>query len=87
MLPNPHDLPPQVGQFPIGILIACAVRLDLRSPPLTVPLGRCPVDGAPMPKAPVEEDGDPRSGQDDVDGPDRVRDQPAVKPEAQTQPM
>jgi hypothetical protein len=66
MLPDPDWCPACPPKPVVRVLVASAIGLDLLPPPLRVLFRPGGVIGAAMPEARVDEDGDPRGGEDDV---------------------
>lgn len=67
MLPESEDRPAEVLQVSGGRLVASAVLLELRGPPVTVRGWHLPVLRAAMPEAAVDEHSDLRAREGDVD--------------------
>jgi hypothetical protein len=87
MLPDAQDRPTPSTQALIGIPIALSIGLDLVAPPFGVRLRPGSMDGAPVPKASVQEDSQPRSWEDDVHRPCRARQETQMDPETKTATM
>lgn len=66
MLPYPRNAPPHLPRSNFGIAIASNVPEDLGAPPFSVPLRPGPVGRTPVPKATIDEDREPVSGEDQI---------------------
>lgn len=66
MLPNPDDRPSGLCEPAIGISIPSSIRFNLGAPELAVAVRLGCVLRASVPEAAVNEDGDPRWAEDDV---------------------
>jgi hypothetical protein len=72
VLPNPDGEPTRRGELGVGIAVATSDATELQAPPAGVGLGEVAVLGAGVPEAPIDEHGDPRAAQQDVDAPTTV---------------
>jgi hypothetical protein len=66
VLPDAQDPPPGTEELGVVSPVSIAVPRQLGIPPLSVNCWTGAVVRARMPEAPVEEDGQARSGEDDV---------------------
>ena len=67
VFPNPDGEPARCGELRVGVAIATGDATKLQTPPAGVGLGEMAVVGAGVPEATVDEHGDPRAAQQDVD--------------------
>jgi hypothetical protein len=87
VLPKTESQPARFGQAAVGIRISSAVRLDLVAPPLRVRLRPRCVNGAPVPEAAVDKNGDAGTWEDDVCLPTQAGHRPDMDAKAKAAPM
>jgi hypothetical protein len=85
--PNPHDLPAISAESRVRVAVALLVRNDLSAPELGILFGPSRMLWAAVPKAPVDEDGDTRSGENDVGNPSRLSQQGDMDAETESKSM
>ncbi len=67
MLPDTYNRPTELAEYSIRVTVTLDVGLKLRRPPVGIALHRDEVLGAAVPEAAIDEDGNLRSGERDVD--------------------
>lgn len=87
MLPDANDPPARPLQCRVMAPVAFDVGVELPEPPLSIRLGDRPVLGTSVPKAAVNEDGDPFRHKDDVRPHSGDAFDGAVDTETKPQPM
>lgn len=68
VLPDSDGTPSRLRQELVGLGVPGSISIDLGAPEVTVRACWAAVIGAPMPEAPVYEDGDTSTGEDEVGG-------------------
>jgi len=66
MLPQPDNDPPSASQRAALAVVSPPIVVDLRYPVVSVGLGHSAVQGAPVPEAAIDEDGDRKKGENEI---------------------
>jgi hypothetical protein len=87
MLPDSDNRPALGLKYEIGAAIPFHCRLDLVPPPLGVCLGPVDMLLAPMPETSVDEDGNMRSGENQISAAPQTRNNLCIYPESEALSM
>jgi len=87
VLPEPQDQPSSLGEPAVGIGVTLTIGLELRRPPRAVGSRVSLMDGAGMPEAAIDVDGDPLSGKHHICAAPHTRNRGQVDSVAQSSSM
>jgi hypothetical protein len=87
VLPNSDALPSRIAEQHVGFGVACLVEKNLIAPERVVSFGFRAVDRTPMPKASVDEHGDPRCRKQDVRFTSQRGNWPTMNPKSKASAM